>query len=191
MTRKRSFDTSEVLDTIMIYFWRNGYKETGFRQLTTETGIQAQSLYNAFGSKQKLYYSALEHYVDVASQLAGEIVKKDEQNIEKLRQLLILDWEDLPYPPGCMVISSLSEFDQIDPKLNDVANRLFNNLTNNFKQVLSLMAADLTPNVSIESIANQLLTVHNGIQVAVRDDKYSVDIDDIVTTTIKLIMKAG
>ncbi|WP_057881894.1 TetR/AcrR family transcriptional regulator [Companilactobacillus kimchiensis] len=187
MARKRSFDSNVVLDQIMIYFWRHGFQATGFRELTTETGIKAQSLYNAYGSKNALYYQALEHYVAVTSEVADGIVASDQTWDNKVAALLILDWGKLPYPDGCMVISSLSEFDEIDPKLNEVSNKLFEHLTACFIKVLQPVADELRADLEIGGIATQLLTIHNGIQVAVRDNQYPTDIRQIVATTIQAL----
>lgn len=189
LARKRSFDLEVVLDQIMIYFWQYGFRKTGFRDLTTATGIKTQSLYNAYGSKDQLYYQALTHYVNVTNQTADQILETDQSADQKLTALLILDWGSRPYPPGCMVISSLSEFDQIDPKLHEVANTLFDHLTSSFMTVLNTMQADLRPDLELSAIAAELLTLHNGIQVAVRDNPDPTTIETITATTIQSIKK--
>jgi len=189
MPRKRSFDTTAVLDKIMVYFWENGFQDTGFRQLTAETGVQAQSLYNAFGSKEKLYLQAMEHYVVVASAMADKIVANDQTSDEQLAALLILDWGKLPYPSGCMVISSLGEADQITPQLDQVANRLYRHLEACFRQVLSTMTPELRSAPSLDALAAQLLTIHNGIQVAVQDNHYPANVDQLISTTLSLLKK--
>lgn len=184
MARKRSFDPDEVLEQIMISFWQHGFQETGLRELTKATGVQAQSLYNAFGSKQNLYYQAMEHYVSVASQMADDIVATDRSGDEKIADLLVLDWGKLPYPAGCMIISSLGDVDQMADKLDAVANRLSAHLTACFRQILATMTTELNPALSLDGLAAQLLTLHDGIQVSVQDNRYSANVTQIIKTTL-------
>ncbi|MGP4115653.1 TetR/AcrR family transcriptional regulator [Levilactobacillus zymae] len=185
MPRKRSFDKAAVLNQIMVYFWRNGFQETGLRELTDLTGVQAQSLYNAFGSKEALYVQAMEHYVTVAIAKADQILASDLAAEEQIGALLVLDWGKLPYPAGCMVISS-GELDQVNPQLDAVANRLYDHLTICFQQVLTTLP-DLRPGLPIDGLAVQLLTLHNGIQVAVQDDHYPANVQQLITTTLQTL----
>lgn len=187
MPRKRSFDPAVVLDQIMISFWENGFQETGFRELTALTGVKSQSLVNAFGSKQQLYIQAMEHYVAVASDLADKIVANDQPGDQQLAALLVLDWGKLPYPSGCMVISSLGEADQLSSQLDAVANRLYRHLEHCFYRVLTRMTDQLRPGLSLDGLAAQLLTIHNGIQVAVQDNHYPANVDQIIATTLQTL----
>lgn len=60
--RPRSFDRDAALDKAIRLFWRYGYEATSVRDLTTELGIGAPSLYHAFGDKQRLFAAALRGY---------------------------------------------------------------------------------------------------------------------------------
>lgn len=60
--RPRAFDRDEKLDLAVRLFWRQGYEGTSIRDLTTELGLAAPSLYSAFGGKQQLFDEAVQVY---------------------------------------------------------------------------------------------------------------------------------
>jgi len=60
--RPRTFDTEEALEVAMQLFWRKGYEGTSLAELTAAMGINAPSLYAAFGSKEALFRKAMDRY---------------------------------------------------------------------------------------------------------------------------------
>ena len=58
MARPREFDTEALLDQVSLIFLESGLQRTSLRQLETLTGVKQVSLYNAFGSKEKLFLAA-------------------------------------------------------------------------------------------------------------------------------------
>ena len=53
--RPRSFDRASALEQALEVFWLHGYEGTSIADLTEAMGINAPSLYGAFGSKAELY----------------------------------------------------------------------------------------------------------------------------------------
>jgi len=62
MGRRREFDTEAVLDAAVDVFWRRGFEATSIDQLEAATGLRRQSLYGAFGDKERLFLAALRRY---------------------------------------------------------------------------------------------------------------------------------
>jgi AcrR family transcriptional regulator len=60
--RRRSFDADVALDQAMRVFWRKGYEGASLVALTDAMGINAPSLYMAFGNKDGLFRRALDRY---------------------------------------------------------------------------------------------------------------------------------
>jgi TetR/AcrR family transcriptional regulator, transcriptional repressor for nem operon len=63
MVRPREFDETAALDAALAVFWRHGYHGTSITELVAATGVQRQSLYNAYRDKDGLFHAALAHYV--------------------------------------------------------------------------------------------------------------------------------
>lgn len=64
MGRPAAFDRDEVVRAARDIFWRDGYEPASMATLQQATGLNASSIYHAFGSKRGLFDAALEDYLD-------------------------------------------------------------------------------------------------------------------------------
>ena len=62
MARPREFDIDQALQQAMVVFWEKGFLGASLQDLMKATGLNKQSLYNAFGDKQELFLKALGLY---------------------------------------------------------------------------------------------------------------------------------
>ena len=61
--RPRAFDREAALEKAMQAFWARGYDGTSMAQLVEAMGINSPSIYAAFGSKEGLFFEAVELYI--------------------------------------------------------------------------------------------------------------------------------
>jgi len=184
MGRLTKFDRMTAIDETMKFFWVKGYQNTSVRDLSEFVGVNAQSLYNAFGNKEKLYQLSLQHYVDEVGNFTQELIDRHLTTPELLKTLLIMDWETRDYPKGCMVINTLSEFETLPDDIHATVESLFNFFKTTFAQLIQNMPLTIPQETAIDL----LLNTHNGIQVAVRDSNYPGDLDQLATDTVGLIL---
>jgi len=64
MGRPRGFDEEQALEAAMLLFWAKGYEGATTGDLATRMGINASSMYAAFGSKEELFKRALVRYCE-------------------------------------------------------------------------------------------------------------------------------
>mgnify|MGYP002700130898 CR=1 FL=1 len=64
MARPKAFNQDLVLTEAMLCFWRRGYSATSMKNLESATGLTPGSIYNSFGSKDGLFLSSLDHYIE-------------------------------------------------------------------------------------------------------------------------------
>ncbi|RZJ97260.1 MAG: TetR/AcrR family transcriptional regulator [Brevundimonas sp.] len=62
--RPRGFDRDEALSSALDVFWAKGYADASMTDLTAAMGINAPSLYSAFGSKEDLFREAVRLYTE-------------------------------------------------------------------------------------------------------------------------------
>lgn len=112
MARPRAFDHSTVVEAAMETFWSKGYQGASTEDLCASTGLARGSLYNAFGSKHKLYEEALNRYSveGLTTQLA--ILDEPGPVLGRLRTLLETAVEtDLASDErrGCLIVNAAVE----------------------------------------------------------------------------------
>jgi TetR/AcrR family transcriptional regulator, transcriptional repressor for nem operon len=64
LARPKAFNQDFVLTEAMLCFWRRGYSATSMKNLEAATGLTPGSIYNSFGSKDGLFLSSLDHYIE-------------------------------------------------------------------------------------------------------------------------------
>jgi AcrR family transcriptional regulator len=119
--RPRSFCVDQAADRAMNVFWRKGYEGASLSDLTTAMGINAPSLYAAFGSKEGLFRAVLERYdVRRASFMDNVLSAPDALGVARnyLEGLaeFAADTNGGMNPPGCLLVQSGSCGDQSIPE---------------------------------------------------------------------------
>src|ERR1700737_2271235 len=106
--RPRSFDRDAALERAMEIFWRQGYEATSINDLTAAMGINAPSLYIAFGDKERLFLEAVERYRCGPGSSARVLAEgaTARLTIERLLEESAVELTRSSHPPGCMVVTS-------------------------------------------------------------------------------------
>src|SRR5215472_10707400 len=105
--RPRSFDFDAALDRAMMLFWRQGYEPTSMSDLGRVMGLNAPSIYAAFGNKEGLFLRVLERYVKTRTSGFEKTLDAASSAQEAVRNLLMrAAWRftSPENPPGCLVI---------------------------------------------------------------------------------------
>lgn len=107
MARKIAFDYDRALDRAMSLFWKNGYAETGLRDLLKVMGIREGSFYNTLKSKKQLYLSCLQRYEDTVVRTRFQAMLSAPTAAAGIRSFFdtVLDCLDNPKTPSrlCMI----------------------------------------------------------------------------------------
>jgi AcrR family transcriptional regulator len=61
--RPREFDSDQVEDAAMKLFWKRGFDGVSISDVAAVTGVNRRSIYDEFGSKEKLFMRAAERYL--------------------------------------------------------------------------------------------------------------------------------
>ena len=118
--RPRSFCVDQAADRAMNVFWRKGYEGASLSDLTTAMGINAPSLYAAFGSKEGLFRAVLERYDARRKGFMEKVLGAPDAHtvaryfLEGVAEFAA-DTSGLN-PPGCLLVQSGSCADQAIPE---------------------------------------------------------------------------
>jgi len=103
-----SFDRNEALQKAMELFWRKGYEATGLTELLKHMGIQRQSFYNTFGSKEEILFEAIDLYGAKLHSTLNETIAKKKTPFEQIDCIFELWSQDSQI--GCFIGNNVAEF---------------------------------------------------------------------------------
>ena len=108
MGRPRGFNEAQALEAAMLLFWSKGYEGATTNDLAHVMGINASSMYAAFGSKEELFKRAVVRYCDEHMIFFPAALALPTMS-ETIRAVLAgtIDLVSKPgYPQGCLTIQS-------------------------------------------------------------------------------------
>jgi TetR/AcrR family transcriptional repressor of nem operon len=134
-----SFDRDEVLAKAMELFWQQGFQNTGMTELLDHMGIQRQSFYNTFGSKEKIFLEAVALYTRTITKEITEVLGQPGNPLDNVRQVLCLMREMVEGadPCGCMLGNSIAEFGLSHPEISALLKEKIGNVEKAFKEAFA------------------------------------------------------
>jgi AcrR family transcriptional regulator len=118
--RPRGFDRQVALRRAMEVFWEHGYEGASLSELTAAMGVNAPSLYAAFGCKEALFREAVQLY----EQQEGIMVADAPTAREAVAGLLragALAYTEPGKPAGCMIVLAATTY---TPKTEGIRDHL-------------------------------------------------------------------
>jgi AcrR family transcriptional regulator len=182
--RPRSFDRDGALRRAMEVFWRQGYEGTSLTQLTEAMGINAPSLYAAFGSKEALFREAVELYEATEGALANGALEAPtaREAVERMLRGNVADYTDHDKPPGCMVVLAATTGTVGNEGVRDflAEQRRAGEASVRRRLQRGVDDGDLPPDTDVTALAAFITTVQQGLSIQARDGASRATLDTIV-----------
>ena len=192
MGRPLEYDPDTVLDAAMQLFWQQGYEATSLQDLLQAMSLSKSSLYQAFGSKHKLFLRCIDQYHQQVMDEMQERLHTSEIGIQFVVETLsnvITDANELANPKGCLVTNTANEFAQADTQ---IALKVFTGLDgyrDMFRQAVEKGQRDgsIRPDMSSDQLANYLVTSMSGLRTMVKagsDQTILQQTVDVIVATV-------
>ncbi|MFF4396422.1 TetR/AcrR family transcriptional regulator [Streptomyces sp. NPDC001480] len=139
----RKFDLEDVLEKAMFVFWRHGYDGASVATLSREMGINAPSLYAAFGSKEGLFFAAVDYYNNGRGSFMQRAFDEEDRSPALIQRLLREAADTYTHsdgPGGCLVIGSAT---RVSDTAQQVADRLRDLRNANIDRLEARIGADI------------------------------------------------
>jgi AcrR family transcriptional regulator len=108
--RPRGFDRDEAIQHAMRLFWEQGYEATSLAQLKAAMGgISSPSFYAAFGSKEALFQTVLDCYLETHGRVTAPLKDPSLPPRDAIEQALLASAQmqaDTTHPLGCLLVLS-------------------------------------------------------------------------------------
>ncbi|MFL4557547.1 TetR/AcrR family transcriptional regulator [Yersinia kristensenii] len=187
--RPREFDDVAVVEAAMEVFWSKGYEAASAQELVECTGLGRGSLYNAFGSKQKLYHEALTRYQELGIEAQAQILNGPGPIKSRLRALMQwgIDGDLDPVKNrGCMALFAALERSGKDPKVEQISKVYVTRLEQVLCQLFTQGQRDgeVSRESSALSMARAFLSSYYGLRILGRSMPDRVFLEDVMEGTL-------
>lgn len=190
MPRSKSFDESTVLSQMMNVFWQQGYDATSMRDIEKATKLSAGSIYNEFGSKQKLFNRALSFYINtVIEQRITSFLQGFQPALEGIRLFILTTFIDVPKQyqgQSCLLVNTAAELGQSDELIGATIKRGLKGIDKAL--IIALEQAkkdkDLPANLDCNLAGMQLSLMLPGLLIAAKNNVNPKQLTRIVDSSL-------
>ncbi|MFC8825884.1 TetR/AcrR family transcriptional regulator [Streptomyces sp. NPDC057137] len=187
--RPRTFDRAVALRRAMEVFWESGYEGTKLTDLTDAMGINATSLYGAFGSKEQLFQEAVELYgttVGSATDRALREAPTARNAVEAMLRGNIDAFADPDTPSGCMIVLAATNCSTRNKSIGDSLARRRRDTVTALEERLRRAARDgeLPADTDVVGVAAFYATVLHGLSVEARDGVHPANLESAVRSAL-------
>ncbi len=173
MPWEKTFDTEDVVAHAIAVFWKKGYEATSIAELTKAMGINKGSLYNAFGSKKKLFMHALQQYDRNRTQRTLKKMDAMEAPLDAINGLFdhVINHNcSNPNNKGCLLVNTALELPHHDTDIQKMVTKSLDNLKDFFEQNIRRGQRDgsIPAHINPQTTAHVLRSLIVGLQVLSR-----------------------
>ncbi len=172
--RPREFDRNAALRRAMEVFWAKGFQNTSIGDLTDAIGINAPSLYAAFGNKESLFREAVGLYADAEGGASLRALRDEPTGraaIEAMLKRNIEMFTSEAKPRGCMIVLSIVSLGPENEALQSFIRDRRTKISKAVKARLTTSAThgELPPSADIGALTTLCMTVLNGLSLQALD----------------------
>lgn len=183
--RPRAFDRDHALRQAMEVFWRHGYECTSISDLTASMGVNAPSLYAAFGDKERLFREAVELYDAIEGAAAAKALREGPTACAAIEAMLRVSAEiysDPAKPSGCMIVLAGTNLSLGHEGVRDYLAKFRRETERALRKRLERGAAEgeISAAADLPAIAAFYRTVLEGLSIQVRDGASRRDLQRII-----------
>jgi AcrR family transcriptional regulator len=182
--RPRAFDEEAALDRAMMLFWRQGYEPTSLSDLGRVMGLNAPSIYAAFGNKERLFLRVLDRYLETRTSKIEHVLQAASTAEAALQSLLLRAakrFTSPENPPGCLVVLAAArvspEARMIQRKLRDRRRKLEDLLRKRILQ--GIEAGELPGGTRAAPLAKFYATVFQGMALQAADGASRAELEAV------------
>lgn len=173
MPWKKTFDIDQATQKAIEVFWAKGFEATSISDLVEAMEINKGSLYNAFGSKNDLFLTALRQYDNDNRKKTLLRLEALNDPVEAIRQLfdgLVEKSLADPERKGCLLVNTALELPNHSDDVQGLVTAAFDEFEQFFKNGIRLgqRRGDIPRSVDPETAAKALLALVAGLRVLSR-----------------------
>ena len=169
MPRTIEFEPDVVLESVMLQFWENGYKNTSMRDIMANTGLQPGSLYSTFKNKRTLFLATLERYSKRRLEVISALFGTDEPALQRLQNFfdfIVKSSLSKEGCKGCLMVNTMLENPNNDAEIRRHITKIFQKVEHQIKNVLDEAKSEgaIAKDKDTAALAKLIITTIHGIR---------------------------
>ncbi len=192
MPRVKLFDKNEALNKAMHLFWKQGYSATSIQDLVNHLGINRASIYDTFGDKEKLFFSAFENYRKTNTDAIAKFFESQSnvrEGFQKLFEFSIDESIRDADKKGCFVVNTTTELIPGDEKIVKIVRENKKTFERLFFDYLKHGEAhgQIPEGKDLKALASLIYTLYNGMRVISKVETNKKELMNSVKTVLVLL----
>lgn len=187
--RPRKFNKEVALDIALHLFWTHGYEGVSVALLVKEMGLQAPSLYAAFGNKESLFLQSIERYGALNGKMYHDSFAK--KTAREVAQSILEGELELVTrqgcPDGCLMVQGAlvtsPESETIRKMMANMRGMAEKWVADRFKQAQK--EGDLPATADPKALACYLMTVNSGLAVQAKSGVSKAQLKKVVAAAMQ------
>ena len=167
--RPISFDKEAALEAAMLLFWERGFEGTSLADLTRVMGLNASSIYAAYGDKHALFSLAVQRYLGSRALYATDALAEPtlERVIRALFNNTVAFLTSPGHPPTCMTLAGAMGCSVDAAPARDLMTEIRRRNEMAIKERLqkARKVGELSKEISIDDYARYLSTLLAGLSI--------------------------
>ena len=190
--RPRSFDREKALTQALNVFWRRGYEPASIAELCKGMGINAPSLYAAFGNKASLFLEAVRFYEAKYWDAPSKKLMEDPDIYHGFDEFFRTSAHILLSPDspcGCMVVLAAINVSENAEEVTKAIRELRLITKDMFAQRLrrGIAEGQLPGNTDVSALAGAFNTMLEGLSIQARDGLSPSELENIASHAVRLL----
>lgn len=192
--RPRSFDRDAALFKALEVFWRRGYEPASVTELCTAMGVNAPSLYAAFGSKSDLFLEAVTFYEERYWAAPARRFMEEKDFYLAVRNFFseaahILLSPDTPC--GCMVVLAAVNISEQEEDVIRTVQQLRLATKDMFADKIrrAVKEGQLPEDTAVEPLAGAFNTFLEGMSLQVRNGLQAEELEELASYAVRMLPK--
>ncbi len=187
--RPRAFDEDEVLDALVQLFWEQGFEAASMNEIVEAAGLNKSSLYNAFGSKDELFFTVLERYLDHReAMLLASLGEGGLDALEGFFAMVRMELGSEVGAHGCLAVNATTELGLRDSRAAVLSERYRTTIRTGFRGPLerAAEAGEIDPAL-VDAYAATLTSAMLGLSVTARGGASTAELNATVDSIEALV----
>ncbi|MDP3492909.1 MAG: TetR/AcrR family transcriptional regulator [Hyphomonadaceae bacterium] len=186
--RPLSFDRDAALAQAMLLFWKHGYEATSLSDLTSAMGVNAPSIYAAFGDKKRLFLEAVRLYISgpVNADTIIDDAPTAQQAAAGLLDASVAGFTGRDTPKGCLLASSAISCSaaaaDVQAELGSIRRKIEARLKDKILRDIKIGA--MASDANAGALAGHVMAVIQGMSTLARDGASREKLRQIAATAM-------